>query len=119
VIVHSFYHQPDVNLAYEHIVGCFGGQSKPTPEIAAQELMARKRALMVLDGAEQATDLLALLEKRGQCGTIITSQERGQGKATEWQDLPPLELEDGLKLLQDWGGEYAADEASGRKFARW
>lgn len=114
VIVHSFYKQADVNLAFEHILRCYGVEAKPMPALAVQELLAGKQVLLVLDGAEQAENLELLLRVRGRCGVIITSRERGQG-AAEWQDLPPLEMDEGVKLLKDWGEKWATDEAAGRK----
>jgi tetratricopeptide (TPR) repeat protein len=113
VLVHSFYKQADVILAFEHIVRSYGGEPKPTPAIAAQELLAGKQALLVLDGAEQAQNLNLLLEMRGRCGILITSRRR-EGEAIR-QDLPPLELAEAVELLQDRGGEWAADEAQGRR----
>jgi len=76
VVVHLFYKQADVNLAFEHIVRSYGGEAKPTPAIAAQELLARKQALLVLDGAEQADNLEALLAVRR---ADHQQEERGEG----------------------------------------
>ena len=42
VIFHSFYGQPDVNLALEHIATSFGVEPKPSPAIAAQHVLSRR-----------------------------------------------------------------------------
>jgi hypothetical protein len=51
ILFHSFYGQPDSALAFEHIATSFGADPKPSPASAALQVLAGKRALLILDGA--------------------------------------------------------------------
>lgn len=111
IIFHSFYGRPDVNLALEHIATSFGAEPKPTPESAALRVLAGKRALLFLDGTEEASDLRTVLNVRGECGVIVTSRRRKDAVA-ERQDIQSLQTDEAVTLLQAWGGDQAADETT-------
>ena len=53
VLFHSFYNQPQADLAFEHIARSFGEEPRPTAALAAQRAVAGKIALLLLDGAER------------------------------------------------------------------
>lgn len=108
MIFHNFYNQPQANLALEHIVTSFGAEPKPTPATAALQVLAGKRTLLVLDGAEDADDLRAVLDITGGCGVLVTSRKR-KDAVDERQDIPPLPTGEAVKLLQAWGKKQAAD----------
>ena len=57
MIFHSFYHQPQADLALEKIALAYGVEPRPTPRDAAMQALAGKTALLVLDGTEAADDL--------------------------------------------------------------
>jgi hypothetical protein len=57
IVFHSFYGQPSTDLALESIARAFEEEPKPDPAAAAQRALAGKRALLMLDGTEEADDL--------------------------------------------------------------
>ncbi|MDY6875891.1 MAG: tetratricopeptide repeat protein [Chloroflexota bacterium] len=113
IIFHSFYNQPQAALALEVIARACGEEPRPSPAAAARRVLAGRRALLVLDGAEAADDLPAVLAVRGGCGVLVTSRAR-QGAVAGRQDLTSLPDPDAVQLLQAWGGARAADEAAAR-----
>jgi len=70
--------------------------------------------LLLLDGTEEADDLAAVLRTRGGCGVLVTSRARKDALA-ERQDVRPLVIDEAVKLLQAWGGDWAADEKAARR----
>jgi tetratricopeptide (TPR) repeat protein len=111
IIFHSFYNQPQADLALEKIALSYGEEPRPTPRDAVQRALAGRQVLLILDGTEEADNLSAVLEARGQCGVLVTSRRR-QDTVAERQDLPPLAPEAALKLLQAWGKEQVQDQSS-------
>jgi len=114
VIFYSFYGRPDVALAFEHIVRSFDETARDTSPSAAYRVLSRKRALLILDGTEEAGDLRAVLEVRGGCGVLVTSHARGDAVA-ERRDLPPLHPGEAMTLLRAWGKRGAAGDAAARR----
>lgn len=113
IILHHFYNQPEVHLALENIVLAYGEELDPTPVIAAQRVLSGRQALLILDGAENADDLSALLEVAGSCGILITSRRKSDAPDPHLRlDILPLSDLDALQLLQAWyGSELAAESA--------
>lgn len=110
IIFHSFYNQPKAELALEEIARAFGEDPRQgTPATAAKRALAGRQALLLLDGAENADNLPAVLAVRGRCGVLVTSRQRKDAQAKR-QDLSPLTMAEGVTLLKAWAGEYAADE---------
>ncbi len=113
ILFHSFYQQPDPTLALEYIARTFGVDPTPTPEIAAQLALAGKRALLMLDGTEEADDLRPVLRVRGECGVLITSRKKHDA-LTLRQDLAPLAQNNAIELLCAWAaGEQGVDAPEG------
>jgi len=117
ILFHSFYGRPDPALALEHIALSFGQEPRPTPAEAALRALAGKRALLILDGAEEAADLGAVLSLRGGCGVLVTSRARRDALAAR-QDVEPLETDDAVDLLRKWGGDRAKDPRAARRICR-
>ena len=91
IIFHNFYKQSQVTLALEHIARSYGDRDpRPTPAAAAQRALAGRQALLILDGTEQADDLLELLAIVGHCGVLVTSRRRQDAAATR-QDISSLQ----------------------------
>ena len=108
IFFYSFYRQPQAGLALTAIARAFGVEPLPVPRDAARQALAGKRALIVLDGAEAADDLEAVLAVTGSCGVIITTRRHGDAPA-DYQDLEPLPRAESLDLLCAWAGPYAVD----------
>ena len=111
IFFHSFYNQPQVDFALENIARSFGETLQPTVTAAAQRALAGRRALLVLDGAEEADDLNKIVGIRNLCGVLVTSRRRADASAKR-QDVAPLPLKDAVSLLQAWGGKWADDRDS-------
>ncbi len=109
VFFHSFYNQPSTGLVFEEIAGAFGEEARPTPAAAAQRALAGRCALLILDGAEQAEDLDAVLSIRGRCCALVTT------RLHSGQNLAPLDLEDAARLLEAVGGERACQAEACRQ----
>ncbi len=86
----SFYGQEDVSLAFAHIVRSYDEEQQDTSPDAARRLLANKQALLILDGAEEASDLPAVLRLRGGCGVLITSRKKEDAPVAQL-DITPLE----------------------------
>ncbi|MDX1524058.1 MAG: tetratricopeptide repeat protein, partial [Anaerolineae bacterium] len=111
IIFHSFAGQPQAEVALETIARTFGQAPKPTPAAAAQRTLAGRQLLLLLDSAEDADNLSAVLEVRGGCGVLVTSRSRSDAQA-ERQDIEPLAAAEAVKLLQAWGRGQATDEVA-------
>lgn len=114
ILYHDFYNARQVDQAFEQIARAFDEESKPTPRAGAQRALAGRRAILVLDGAEQADDLNALLNIRDRCCILITSR-RNSAAPDEWQPITPLPPDAALSLLQAWGRVRTNDTAVARQ----
>lgn len=111
IVFHTFYDRPQADAALEHLAASYGVSEQGRPQDVARRALAGKRALVVLDGAEEADDLRAVLDVCGSCGVLVSSRRR--------QDAPDAMVEVGVlppdkavDLLQAWAGAMAADEAA-------
>jgi tetratricopeptide (TPR) repeat protein len=108
VLLHTFYSQPQAAQCLDHIARSYGIIPEGDPRPAAQRALGGKTALLILDGAEAADDLPAVLDARGQCGILITTRDRRDAPAARL-DLRPLSGGDDLDLLRKWVGEPGSD----------
>jgi len=104
IIYHNFYNQPRVDIALDRMVRAFGEEPMPTAYDAAERVLAKRRALLVLDGVEQADDLPGILVIRGGCGVLMTSRrEQSLPDVTAIRShIAALPLEQAVALLQTW-----------------
>jgi tetratricopeptide (TPR) repeat protein len=114
IIFHTFYNQPQAALALEAIARAYGEEPRPSPAAAAQRALSGRVALLVLDGAENADDLQAVLSVAGRCGVLVTTRRHTDAPAA-WEDIKPLPNPEAVELLQAWGGDRAADEAAAQR----
>ncbi len=112
IITHNFYTEPQAEIALQKIAKAFGEEPQPTAKAAAQRVLAGKRLLLLLDGAEDAHNLNTLLEVRDQCGVLITTRPRN-GTPSNRQEIKPLPPNDAVDLLQAWAAETAVNDAIG------
>jgi tetratricopeptide (TPR) repeat protein len=110
IILHSFYSHPRIEEALQRIAKAFCIEAKPSLEIAVENALAGRKALLIFDGTEEADDLKALLRLRGTCGVLITSRKRSDAQGARL-DLKPLEEQDAAAVFREYSG-VAADDAS-------
>jgi tetratricopeptide (TPR) repeat protein len=117
IIYHNFYNQPRVDIALSNIVRAFGADPMPTAYDAADQLLAKKQALLVLDNVDQADDLPGLLEVHGNCGVLLLTQPDHELPVSGQirQDVAPLPLETAVTLLEKWSETKALDHATARQ----
>ena len=104
VIYHNFYNQPEIASAIIHIIRSYDENAQDFTPSAALRLLSGKRALLFFDGTEEADNLKSLLEIRGKCGVLITTQNKSD-IIEEKQDVDPLPLEKAVELLRSWSGK--------------
>jgi hypothetical protein len=114
VIFYSFYGRPDPALAFEHLVRSYDETAQDSSAGAVYRLLSNKRALLVLDGAEEAGNLGTVLDVTAGCGVLVTSRRREDAPAGR-QDLAPLPQTEALDLLRAWGQAQIDAEAAGRE----
>src|SRR5690606_28287294 len=88
---HSFYVQPQIATACESFALAYGEEPKPNPYEAARRVLAGRKALIYLDGAEAAGDLPKLLDLCASCAVLITTRRRqdAPGERLDLEPLPP------------------------------
>jgi len=110
ILFYSFYGQPTVTIALEHIARTLGEEPVPTPALAAQRALAGQRVLLVLDGTEEADHLEQLLSVCGENAVLLTSRKRADAPDPAYRlDLQPLLKHEAVSVVQAFGGELAAD----------
>lgn len=86
IVFHSFYHQPSIEQALHAIIGAFGFKAAEADlESTMRQVLAGKKALLILDGAEEAKDIKTVLDLRGQCGVLITSRKTEDAQDELWE----------------------------------
>jgi tetratricopeptide (TPR) repeat protein len=110
IVFHSFYHQASTEMALQTIAGAFHIEAKAGLESAVRQVLSGRKALLILDGAEEADDLPAVLKLRGTCGVLITSRKRADAQGARL-DLTPLEERPAAEVFCAYSGT-AADDAS-------
>lgn len=112
IIFHSFYNQPKIASALDQICLSFGiKELQSNPSSIVRSLLNNHRCLIMLDGAENADDLSALLDCRGLAAIILTTQ-RHQDAASTWLDVHPLKPQGAHELLQSLAGAVAQNDAA-------
>ena len=110
VLFYSFYEQPQIMIALEQFARTLGEEPVPSPALAAQRALSRRRTLLVLDGAEQADQLEQLLAACGGSAVLMTSRKRADAPDPAHRlDLRPLPTQDAVSVVQAFGRQRAAD----------
>jgi tetratricopeptide (TPR) repeat protein len=111
IFAHSFYNQPQVDLAFEHIVESFGAQrGQGSARDATNRALQGRRALLVLDGVENADDLEKLLNVCGDCGVLMTTRHRHDDPEEYLHSIPTLPAEEAKTVLQAWSKGRATND---------
>ncbi len=116
VVFHSFYSQPQVNLALEHIARSYGEDPK-APEYSASRVLESRMALIFLDGCEDADDLSKILGVRGKNTVLITSRKRSDAQNL-LLEIKPLAQREAVSLLQKISGNTLVEEKPLRQIAK-
>jgi tetratricopeptide (TPR) repeat protein len=114
ILFHSFYHQPEAALALEAIARAYGVAIQHSARDAAHLALANRTALIILDGAEAADDLSAVLQLSGTCAVLITSRRRMDAPCVV-HDLSPLSIEESIHVLCAWAGDTVDSEDAAQK----
>jgi ATP/maltotriose-dependent transcriptional regulator MalT len=110
IIFHSFYHQPSTDMALQTICNAFQVEAKTGLASTVRQVLAGRKALLILDGAEEAEDLKAVLALRSTCGVLITSRKRSDAQGFRL-DLKPLEEQPAAAVFCEHSGAAADDES--------
>jgi tetratricopeptide (TPR) repeat protein len=110
IIFHSFYHQPSTDMALQTICNAFQVEAKAGLASTVRQVLAGRKALLILDGAEEADDLPAVLALRSTCGVLITSRKRADAQGFRL-DLKPLEEQPAAAVFCEHSGAAADDES--------
>jgi hypothetical protein len=116
VIRYTFYGHPSMALVFQHIVRSYDEDARDISADAAHRLLGRKQVLILLDGAEEANNLEAVLNVAANCGLLITSRRRQdapQPKAR--QDVRPLAAGDAVQLLAEWCLDQIDDASAAQR----
>ena len=107
IVFHTFYGRPETAVALEQLARTFGEDPLPTPAQAAQRALSGKRALLVLDGAEEADNLEQVLAVCASCAVLVTSRRRSDAAdpalLLELQRLPQHEA---VAVVQAWLAQH-------------
>jgi len=112
IVFHKFYDKPGTDQALQTIAEAFQVQVKMKESLATavQAVLAGKKALLILDGAEDAENLKAVLDLRSTCGVLITSRKRSDAQGFRL-DLKPLEDKPAVDVFCEYSGA-TEDDAS-------
>jgi hypothetical protein len=110
IIFHSFYHQPSAEQALQAVCAAFQAEAKTDLIGGVRQALSGRKALLMLDGTEEADDLQAVLRLRGQCGVLITSRKNEDAPDAPLE-LKPLDEQPAAEVFHLYSG-LAADDAS-------
>ena len=104
IIFHTFYHQPATDQALQSIAHALHLSEETDLKQQVTLALGNKQVLLILDGAEEATDLRAVLALRGSCGVLITSRKKTDAGPLRL-DLQSLPGDQAEEVLRAWGGD--------------
>ena len=92
---------PDPTTVLTGIAAAYGVSPDPAADLAGQvsTMLKSKQALLVLDGAERAEDLAAILRCTGNCAVLVTSRDWLVAPGALLLDVAPLSPDEALALL--------------------
>jgi tetratricopeptide (TPR) repeat protein len=99
IVFHSFYGHPQTEQALQAV--CVAFQVEVTAGLAntVRQVLSGRKALLILDGTEEADDLKAVLDLRSTCGVLITSRKRDDALGFRL-DLTPLEEQPAAEVFR-------------------
>jgi tetratricopeptide (TPR) repeat protein len=97
-------------MALQTICNAFQVEAKAGLASTVRQVLAGRKALLILDGAEEADDLPAVLALRSTCGVLITSRKRADAQGFRL-DLKPLEEQPAAAVFCEHSKAAADDES--------
>jgi tetratricopeptide (TPR) repeat protein len=97
-------------MALQTICNAFQVEAKAGLASTVRQALAGRKALLILDGAEEAEDLQAVLALRSTCGVLITSRKKADAQGFRL-DLKPLEEQPAAEVFCEHS-KAAADDKS-------
>ncbi|MCW5213412.1 NACHT domain-containing protein [Desulfobulbus sp. TB] len=121
LLFYSFYGRKDVSLAFEYLVRSYSDDAQDNSAEAVCRLLANKQALIILDGAEEADDLPAVLRCCGGCGVLITSRKRSDapGRLFKVKRLDKLPAAEAFRLYSNTDADKATVKAICEQLGGW
>ena len=116
IFLHSCYTHPHATAAFESITTAYGLERRPDSAAARHALSARM-ALLILDGAENADDLSAVLDIAGNCAVLITSRHRSDSRG-ELIVVEPLPDANATSLFRAMAGVRAGDDETVKRICQ-
>ncbi|WP_339136920.1 MAG: tetratricopeptide repeat protein [Candidatus Electrothrix sp. GW3-4] len=99
IVFHSFYGHPQTEQALQAICVAFQVEAKTGLASTVRQVLSGRKALIILDGTEEADDLKAVLDLRSTCGVLITSRKRDDAQGFRL-DLTPLEEQPAAEVFR-------------------
>ena len=99
VIVIDFYRARATDDALRHVLLSMGDQNDDNLFQHARRLLGQCRPLFVLDGAEEAEDLQAVLHALAGAQIIITTRNQADSQDNDWIELDLFREEEGIALM--------------------
>jgi len=115
---YSFQQRAEANIALEQIARWFGvDELVPDIGLAANRALKSKKALLILDGTEEADDLPRVLSVQNDCCMLVTTQSTKdvRGKSVVVGTLPEKPVDEGIVLLKKIAGRLVDDTQSAKK----
>ena len=98
---HDFYIEPQSIKALENIAISYNEAPTSSPTEAVKRIMADKKALVLLDGAEEADNLFQIINVLSSCCILVTTRNKKDAYAKRI-DVQALPLNQAEKLFQKW-----------------
>ena len=108
IVICNFYRERQIDATLRKIARDFGVTTNDddSPFYAAQNALDSRKALIVLDGAENLEDLSPILDLSSTCGVLIITRNNKQVVNKEYEiHLVSLPLEHAISILQYWAEE--------------
>ena len=110
IVYHRFYDEPHTDQVLQTICNAYQMEAKAGLAGTVRQVLAGRKALLILDGTEEADDLKAVLALHSTCGVLITSRKKTDAQGFRL-DLKPLEEQPAAAVFCEHSGVAADDES--------
>ncbi|WPD22195.1 MAG: tetratricopeptide repeat protein [Candidatus Electrothrix scaldis] len=121
IVFHSFYGHPETEQALQAVCTAFQVEAKTSLTSTVRQVLSGKKALLILDGTEEAEDLKAVLDLRSTCGVLITSRKRSDapGSLIEVKRLDELPAAEAFRLYSNTAADETTVQAVCEQLGGW